>query len=426
MKDKLDLAIKVSILTTIALFPLSTVLGYAGIGLTLLLTAAGRDLPWLLQLAWRDKPLLLVIGSFSLAIGFSKLFYLSAAIGLFVSGQLILYLLVRAYLRDAREIKQAILLTLAVSILISGIGIYQYYFGNPNAIAQGWLDASLYSDIQSRVFSTLYNPNVLGSYLIFIIATAFGCLDFADRKLGIFLAAVFSTALMCLLFTYSRGAWLGLAVSILVMVGLRRDKKYILGLLTGAALILAVDFRHIWERLNPLVLQHDTSTAYRMEIWRTSLKIFQDHPFWGTGMGTVWYYIPQYSQSIYTFIAHSHNLYLQLAVEGGFFGLVSFLILVGTMLLMNFDVFRKSRSRRQRGIALGLLAGFIGFMVQGFVDAAIVAPQFGMLFWVYSGLSKNLWELGKRSMAVEPEQSPRFLRLRSRPEKEVLAVSKQQ
>lgn len=397
MKTKLESLIKISILSTIALFPLSTVLGYLGMGFTFFLAVLNGDVRKLFNLGWKDKPLLLVIASFALAIAFSKLFWLSAAIGLFVSGQMALYLLVRAYLTDGRDIKKAIHLTLLVSIIVSSIGIYQYYFTDMDAVAQGWVDGNIYKDIPARVFSTLFNPNVLGSYLIFIIATALGCLDYANRQRGIILGVVIAVGITCLLFTYSRGAWLGLAVSVILFLCWRKEKKYLLGILASPIALVFFDFRHLWSRVNPLTLQYDSSTAYRLEIWETSLKIFQDNPFWGTGMGTVWYYIPQYSNSIATFIAHSHNLYLQLAVEGGFFGLISFLILVGTIMLMNYDVFRNSRSRRHRGIALGLLVGFTGIMVQGFVDAAIIAPQFGMLFWIYSGITKNLWELGKKT-----------------------------
>jgi hypothetical protein len=75
---------------------------------------------------------------------------------------------------------------------------------------------------------------------------------------------------------------------------------------------------------------------------------------------------------------------------------------------MNYDVYKHSRSRRHRGIALGLLVGFTGIMVQGFVDAAIIAPQFGMLFWIYCGITKNLWEIGKKNKLnlQTPNQEP--------------------
>ena len=397
MKRNLESLIRISLLSTIALFPLSTVLGYLGMGLTFLLAVFNGDAKQLFELGWKDKPLLLVIASFTLAIAFSKLLWLSVAIGLFVSGQMLLYLLVRAYLTKGRDIKKAILLTLLVSIVVSAIGIYQYYFTNMDAAAQGWVDTNIYKDIPSRVFSTLFNPNVLGSYLIFIIATALGCLDYANGRRGAVLGLVITIGTTCLLFTYSRGAWLGLAVSVILFLYWRKEKKYLLGIPIGLSALLYFDLPQLWSRINPLTLQHDSSTAYRLEIWQTSLRIFQDNPFWGTGMGTVWYDIASYNNNIYTFIAHAHNLYLQLAVEAGFFGLITFLILVGAVMLMNYDVYKHSRSRRHRGIALGLLVGFTGIMVQGFVDAAIIAPQFGMLFWIYSGITKNLWEIGKKN-----------------------------
>ncbi len=401
MKMKLERTIKLCILATIAVFPLSTSLAYLGMGVAFLLALFKGDAKKMIKLVWADKPLLFIIASFSLAIAFSKLFWVSLGLGLFCSGQIMLYLLVRTYLRDGRDIKRAIFLTLLISIIVSLIGIYQYYFTSMDVVAQGWVDGKIYKDIPARVFSTLYNPNVLGSYLIFIVATGMGCLDFANRRRGTLLAVVIIAALLCLFFTFSRGAWLGLAISVLLFLYWRQEKKYIIGMLSVVAVLILIDSQQLWARINPQALKQDTSMAYRLEIWQTALRIFQDHPFWGTGMGTTWYYIPQYSNSISTFIAHSHNLYLHLAVEAGFFGLFAFLILVGGIMFMNYDVYHNSRSPRQRGIALGLLVGFTGIMVQGFVDAAITAPQFGMLFWTYCGISKNLWEMGKKNQVQD-------------------------
>lgn len=404
MKKTIQHSIRLTMFATIAAFPFSAVVGYAGILIALILAIASGDAKKLWKLALGDKPLLLVIGCFSLSILLSGLLGWSLGVGIFAGCQLGLYLLVRAYLKENQDIQRAINITLAVSILVSAYGIYQNYFTDMNAVAQGWVDPSLYKDIPSRVFSTLFNPNVLGSYLIFAISTALGCFDYANRKRGLFLGAVIAIGVICLLFTYSRGAWLALAFSIVLFIYWKKEKKLVLGIMVLAVVAFGVGFPHLWTRINPLTLRFDTSTSYRLEIWRTSLEIIRDHPLWGTGLGTLWYYIPQYSKTISTFIAHAHNMYLQLAAEGGLLGLSSFLFFVGMTMRNIFEAFKSSRSPRHRGIALGLMVGFTGILVQGFVDAAIIAPQFGMLFWIYSGIGKNIWEngqVGKRDGSID-------------------------
>lgn len=404
MKNTIQQSIRLTMFATIAAFPFSAAVGFAGIIIALILSIGSGDAGKLWRLAMRDTPLLLLVGSFSLSILLSGLLGWSLGVGIFAGCQLGLYLLVRAYLRENQDIQRAINITLAVSILVSAYGIYQYYFTDMNAVAQGWVDPRFFNDIPSRVFSTLFNPNVLGSYLIFAISTALGCFQYANRKRGLFLGTVIAIGVVCLLFTYSRGAWLALAFSIVLFLYWRQEKKYVLGIIVIGIVVLSVAFPHLWTRINPLTLRFDTSTSYRLEIWKTSLQIIRDHPLWGTGLGTLWYYIPQYSKTISTFIAHAHNMYLQLAAEAGLLGLSSFLFFVGITMRNIFIAFKSSRSPRHRGIALGLLVGFTGILVQGFVDAAIIAPQFGMLFWIYSGIGKNICEngqVGKREGSVD-------------------------
>lgn len=55
-----------------------------------------------------------------------------------------------------------------MSVFVSGLGIFQKIFG---VTADGvWVDPAQFPDIKVRVFSTLVNPNILGGYLVLVIA----------------------------------------------------------------------------------------------------------------------------------------------------------------------------------------------------------------------------------------------------------------
>ena len=67
---------------------------------------------------------------------------------------------------------QLITVMLVVSILVSLIGIAQKIFG---ITGEGvWVDPDQFPDLKVRVYSTLVNPNILGGYLVLVVAYAVG------------------------------------------------------------------------------------------------------------------------------------------------------------------------------------------------------------------------------------------------------------
>ncbi|HEX3033345.1 MAG TPA: hypothetical protein VHS59_14120, partial [Bacillota bacterium] len=99
MKKTLQDSIRLTLFATIAAFPFSAVVAYAGILIALVLAVIAGETGKLWKLARQDGPLLLVVGGFSLSILLSDLLGWSIGVGIFAACQMGLYLLVRAYLR---------------------------------------------------------------------------------------------------------------------------------------------------------------------------------------------------------------------------------------------------------------------------------------------------------------------------------------
>jgi putative inorganic carbon (HCO3(-)) transporter len=92
--------------------------------------------------------------------------------------------------------------------IVSAYGVIQYVFGFG---ASTWHDESMFSDISGRVVSTFENPNVLAEYLIMFIPLAFAMMIVSQkRELKAASLVCFASAALCLVFTWSRGAWLGM------------------------------------------------------------------------------------------------------------------------------------------------------------------------------------------------------------------------
>lgn len=182
--------------------------------------------------------------------------------------------------------------------------------------------------------------------------------------LGLFLIA------MALFAAESRGAtlaWL-LLMPLLVWAVYRgtRSKRAIVAVLlialTGylsAANILGLNVGH-----RTLNLEQDASTSARLQLWKSSIRITQDHPITGTGWGTFASQYPAYRdpRENTTAGAYTHNDYLQLVSEGGIPALVLLLgILAGLLLQLKRSLTLKQNPHvlEATGLLLAVLALFI-------------------------------------------------------------------
>ena len=73
----------------------------------------------------------------------------------------------------------------------------------------------MFTDIKTRVVSTFENPNVLGEYLLLLIPISLGYM-FSERSKYRITMNLGTTILLalCMVFTYSRGNWLGLVIAV--------------------------------------------------------------------------------------------------------------------------------------------------------------------------------------------------------------------
>ena len=60
-----------------------------------------------------------------------------------------------------------VVLFVLAAALVALYGVYQNFF--MTSTTQSWVDEKMFTDIKTRVYSTLDNPNVLGEYLIMLM-----------------------------------------------------------------------------------------------------------------------------------------------------------------------------------------------------------------------------------------------------------------
>ncbi|MDD4272001.1 MAG: O-antigen ligase family protein [Patescibacteria group bacterium] len=141
-------------------------------------------------------------------------------------------------IENAKQLKRVVIAAVASAALAAAYGLAQYFNLDPFA----WSESALTT---GRIFSTLGQPNFFGHWLIMVLPFSLYALIFmAKRFLARFFVglAVF-TQLACLVFTYSRAAWLGFLglVTFLIIAWLfnKRFKRVAFGFI-GLILIGAV------------------------------------------------------------------------------------------------------------------------------------------------------------------------------------------
>jgi O-antigen ligase len=143
--------------------------------------------------------------------------------------------------------------------------------------------------------------------------------------------AAFIFGVICVLTSFSRGAWLGFVVAGLVyfVIEQRRFLHWFLGGLVMAVSGLLLLPNGISNRINNLIhLRLDHSELVRFHLWRAFFEIFKDHPIFGVGIFQGDLLLPEYYSRLgidEIFTSHSHNVLLQWAAGCGLFGLIFYI-----------------------------------------------------------------------------------------------------
>lgn len=279
--------------------------------------------------------------------------------------------------------REKLLTIIYITALITyAIGIFQM-FDPMYVMPKKWVDTEEY-DLKKRMFSTFFNPNVFGFYINIIIITIsvnFGRIK--NKKLDMIEKITFVASIACLFLTFSRTSWISLILAFLT-TGILFDKKY----LTYAAFIFicifGTDMIFGINRADITKLPSDSSLSYRIELWKTSLKIIKDNLITGIGFGTFFKYTSSYSDVITKYIEHCHNIYLQIFMETGIIGFVTFLL---TSCSMIKRVLKEYFSDKENKFSIIIILISSMTLIHGAVDSVSLTPQIMMILSLFIGFS---------------------------------------
>ena len=301
---------------------------------------------------------------------------------------------------DKSVIRRSLIAVMASAFIVLIFGIIQYTVLPNNALSHfgytksnGVLPAFFIDEKPDleRIMSTIRDPNSLGSYIIIIISLMVAL--FARRSKQRLLATGFILlGLLCLWQTFSRSAWIGCFVAIVVAIILglkkislsKRQLSLIFGIVAGFLVATGVIFyvsRNTYFVQN-VIFHADESTVLedpnqlRVRFWKESAERITNNPL-GSGPGTAGIV------SIRNKVQGGHlneNYYLQVGSEVGVIGLILFLAILCLVALRLFYEIPNS------WLAVGLFASFIGLLITNFLAHIWSNEAVAYTWWGLAGL----------------------------------------
>jgi putative inorganic carbon (hco3(-)) transporter len=262
---------------------------------------------------------------------------------------------------------------LVLGSIVTSYGVIDSHFtGTPETLVEGYRAhwAEVYADP---------NRSAMNIGIIVPLAVAF----LARKESGFWMRALSLVAIImaavAIVFTYSRGGFIGLTLAMGVWA--LREKKKLRSVLLGIALGIGfVVFapKSFWERNETVAALHqDASAMGRVYAWQVTSRMSLDRPLLGVGAGAfryAWFdYAPPEAHRAYV----AHNIFLDVIGEMGWLGLLFFLVFAGSS---TGGAFEASRDSRHGWMARGLAASMTGYLICDMFSGYILSAHLYVLF----------------------------------------------
>ncbi|MEW6621035.1 MAG: tetratricopeptide repeat protein [bacterium] len=273
-------------------------------------------------------------------------------------------------------------------------GIFQHFGIDPLFVSLGFG--------KGRVTSSFGNPVFLSAYLIMVFPLALSLyLDRKDKWLTTISLCLLYT---CLLMAKTRASFLGLFVALFLFGVLdvkrilqNKVKVIILGIiLIGITLIFGIGKGSMIERVIATTKMPSLGVKEeRFKLWEGAMGIIRKHPLIGVGQESMSLVFQQYAP-IRLVVAYkgaritadkSHNEFLDVVVEKGIIGLVIYLWLLITFIIMACKIIKDKQSK---SIAIGILSAWTGYLTQALFNLSMISITH--LFFILMGMMVVLYK----------------------------------
>jgi putative inorganic carbon (HCO3(-)) transporter len=315
-----------------------------------------------------------------------------------------LFLTAARFVRGTGLLRAIAFLEVLAAIPVAALGLLQHF--RPELLPAA-------NSYPGRALGPFGQPNRMGGYVVAAIPVALALAIVAqDRALraGLLIAA-FGLAL-CLVATYSRGAWLGLAAGLVVLAAamlrwpeLSPGPGVLLAALACISLPAILLAPSVISRMEsrqpaapawnlPIDPEREGSGAMRRAIWSGALAAAAHRPLFGWGIGAFREAFDRSKSSTMKRLEaeggrtadQAHNHYLGLLTERGVLGLAAFVVLAALSLGAAATAMASGTPAMGRVLVAGLAGSVVALLAHGLVDDNLVLVPHGTVLFANLGL----------------------------------------
>lgn len=317
---------------------------------------------------------------------------------------MIWFFLVIRLIEDDKDFSVAYTGFVILGALLCLHGVYQFIVAVP--IPASWVSQTEMG-VRTRVFSLTGSPNIFGSLIVMLAPMAAALMYYLKSKWQKFLLfAVTGMMVLALLFTFSRGAWIGMVVAVIIF-SLYVDRR-LLGLMGVAVASVLVFIPSITSRLTYLFTSDYAEAsaiggrALRWEIGR--MLVTENNPWLGFGLGRFGGAVAMNNKLLDETLEFRYfymdNYYLKTMVEMGYIGIFFYLLLIIALLVFGIRAIHRSSNRiavadasmikkdplmRAIGdpklLTVGIFAGLCGVLAHCYFENIFEEPYMMAYFW---------------------------------------------
>lgn len=305
----------------------------------------------------------------------------------------VLFFIVRGSIGGEKSMRVLFILMLCSMLLMD------YYTANQIR----WM-----SGINSRIFIrgtfVSIGPNEISAFYSAYTMILIGIMSFMRRShLKLFTGFIIGMNFFCVLFLYSRAAYMAVTFALLGYASIRK-KQLILPLLLLIILWQIVLPTNVVKRIQETETAENTldpSSQKRLVVWGEAMELFRKSPLIGTGFATI-----AYAGLSFGFI-DTHNVYVKILAEQGIVGLILFLMLLWHSMRSGWSLYKEADSRFLKGLGLGFTLCVVATIVNNFFGDRWTHLQLGAYYWVFLGLVVRGLEIARSRQTSEVPEPAR-------------------
>lgn len=205
----------------------------------------------------------------------------------------------------------------------------------------------------------------------------------------------------CIIFLYSRGAYLGLCVGLFILFAFK-NRVLLVPFILVLALWQVVLPEKVIERIQGTTNEYgelDESSELRIVMWEKGIELFKSSPVVGIGYGV--FRLMDFGTGLHD----THNIYVKILVEQGIIGFILFFVLVFAFMRQAYELYQKGFDDMSKGLGLGLCVSMVTLVINNFFGDRWGYFELSAYTWVFAGLVTRLCQLADEAPAEDVKQT---------------------